>query len=130
MKIMAATFLKTLCWVTATVLSLKTAQAFGHKEFVPRYPNAIQMLPQELQHNAQNKQVLEILQTKCNTCHRKKNPFMVFNEKNMDRRALKIEKQVFDLKRMPRKDGTPLTFQEYATLKSWIETLKQHNTKD
>lgn len=64
-----------------------------------------------------------VLKNKCNTCHRKKNPFMIFSEKNMNRRAPKIKRQVFELQRMPKKSGTPLTQSEYSTLKKWIDSL-------
>ena len=69
------------------------------------------------------KQAFSILKNKCNSCHIKKNPFMVFSEKNMTKRAPKINKQVFVLQRMPKKEGTPLTANEYNTLKTWIESL-------
>lgn len=32
----------------------------------------------------------EVLKTKCNVCHRKKNPFRIFSLKNMDRHAPRI----------------------------------------
>ncbi len=66
------------------------------------------------------KRAFSILKNKCNTCHRKKNPFMIFTEKNMTKHAPRIKKQVFELKRMPKKSGVPLTQEEYTTLKNWI----------
>jgi len=69
------------------------------------------------------KQAFSILENKCNTCHRKKNPFMIFSKKNMTKRSDKINKQVFELKRMPKKEGVPLTEYEYNILKKWIESL-------
>ncbi|KXX66862.1 hypothetical protein [Flammeovirga sp. SJP92] len=69
-------------------------------------------------------QALSILQNKCNTCHRKRNPFMIFSQKNMNKRAPKIKKQVFELGRMPKEDGTPLTEAEYSTLQKWIDSLQ------
>lgn len=71
-------------------------------------------------------QAFNILEHKCNVCHRKKNPFMVFNMKNMDKRAEKIDKMVFVYKRMPKGDDIKLTSEERETLKSWIQSL---NTK-
>lgn len=65
---------------------------------------------------------LKILDSKCNVCHRKRNPFMVFKEKNMERRARKIYLQVFVTKRMPKDQATPLSEAEYATLKKWLLT--------
>jgi len=67
-----------------------------------------------------------ILENKCNVCHRKQNPFMVFKMKNMDKRADKIDKMVFVYKRMPKGDEIKLTSEERETLKSWIQSL---NTK-
>ncbi len=67
-------------------------------------------------------QAYSILKLKCNTCHKKRNPFMVFNMKNMERRAEKIKKQVFELKRMPL-EGTTLTPEEYSTLKNWLDAI-------
>ena len=64
---------------------------------------------------------LEVLQTKCNFCHRKQNPFKVFSDKNMTKHASKIHKQVFVKQRMPKGD-TKLTDSEYETLKNWLST--------
>ncbi|MCZ4410304.1 hypothetical protein O3Q51_15925 [Cryomorphaceae bacterium 1068] len=64
-----------------------------------------------------------ILDSKCNVCHRKQNPFMVFNLKNMDKRAKKINKNVFELQRMPKGDEIKLTAEERETLKNWIQSL-------
>ena len=67
----------------------------------------------------------EILKTKCNGCHRRKNPFRVFSLKNMDKNAKRIYKQVFVFKRMPKGDEVKLTNEELAKLKHW---LKSKNT--
>ncbi|GEM_PF-1248228 len=67
-------------------------------------------------------QALKVLETRCNVCHKKKNPFMLFKEKNMEKRAEKINKMVFITGRMPKGD-TPLTQKEYDTLKNWINSL-------
>tara|TARA_B100000780_G_C21095833_1_gene441953 strand:+ start:179 stop:526 length:348 start_codon:yes stop_codon:yes gene_type:complete len=75
------------------------------------------------QNNDFKKEAFNILNNKCNSCHRKQNPFMIFTEKNMDKRAHKIKKQVFELKRMPKEEGTPLTQDEYQTLSNWIVNL-------
>ncbi len=66
-------------------------------------------------------QALEILDTKCNICHRKQNPMMIFKEKNMKKRATKIYNMVFVERRMPKGD-IRLTSAEYATLKKWLST--------
>jgi len=64
-----------------------------------------------------------ILENKCNVCHRKQNPFMIFSLKNMDKRAKKINKNVFELQRMPKGDEIKLTPDERETLKNWIQSL-------
>ena len=64
---------------------------------------------------------LSVLQTKCNVCHRKQNPFKVFSVKNMEKHASKIHKQVFVKQRMPKGD-IKLTTEEYSKLKEWLLT--------
>ena len=68
------------------------------------------------------KEVFEILDNKCNVCHRKKNPFMVFNPKNMVKRAPKIYRMVFIEQRMPKGDEIKLTHEEYTKLEKWLFT--------
>ncbi|MCB0662056.1 MAG: hypothetical protein KDC24_04915 [Saprospiraceae bacterium] len=68
------------------------------------------------------KAAFTVLDTKCNVCHRRQNPFMVFNERNMERRAGKIHHQVFVAKRMPKPEGKALTTEEKRTLKNWLLT--------
>ncbi len=68
-------------------------------------------------------EAFSILDTKCNICHRKQNPFMIFKMKNMEHRAKKIYTQVFVKRRMPKGDEITLSMQEYATLKNWLNTL-------
>jgi hypothetical protein len=63
----------------------------------------------------------EILDTKCNVCHRKQNPFKVFSLRNMNKHAAKIYKQVFVKRRMPKGDEIILTEQEYQILKNWLK---------
>ncbi|MFK8162188.1 MAG: hypothetical protein AB8H12_06955 [Lewinella sp.] len=63
-----------------------------------------------------------ILDAKCNGCHRKKNPFMVFKTKNMDKRAKRIYRAVYVQRRMPKADGTPLTAAESDSLRRWLQT--------
>ena len=62
----------------------------------------------------------QILETKCNVCHEKKNPRRVFNLENMSDLAPKIHKQVFIKKRMPKGNKIRLTKEEYDTLKYWL----------
>jgi uncharacterized membrane protein len=49
---------------------------------------------------------------------------MVFTMKNMDKRAKKIYKNVFELQRMPKGDDIKLSVQERESLKNWIQSLK------
>lgn len=67
-------------------------------------------------------QALEILESKCNICHKKQNPFMVFKEKNMEKRANNIYRMVFLERRMPKGDEIRLTNEEYFTLEKWLKT--------
>ena len=64
---------------------------------------------------------LEVLQSKCNICHKKRNPFKVFSLRNMEKHAPKIYKQVFIYERMP-KGEMRLTNEEYQTLKNWLKS--------
>ena len=66
----------------------------------------------------------QILETKCNVCHEKKNPRRVFNLENMSELAPKIHKQVFVKKRMPKGNEIRLTSEEFDTLKNWLLTEK------
>ena len=67
-------------------------------------------------------EVFEILNSKCNACHRKQNPFKLFSLKNMDKNAPKIYQQVFIKQRMPKGDKVKLTDQESLTLKKWLKS--------
>ncbi len=69
------------------------------------------------------KQALKILQLKCNVCHKKQNPFMVFKEKNMEKRAPKINQMVFVERRMPKGNEIKLSKDEYTQLKNWLASL-------
>lgn len=66
---------------------------------------------------------LRVLQAKCNICHKKQNPFMIFKTKNMEKRAPKINNMVFISGKMPKGDQYTLTQKEFDTLKYWINTL-------
>lgn len=65
---------------------------------------------------------LEILESHCNVCHKKQNPFMVFKAKNMSKRAGRIYKAVFVQRRMPKGDQYDLSEEEADQLKKWILT--------
>jgi len=66
------------------------------------------------------KKAFSILENKCNSCHRRQNPFMIFKEKNMSKRAEKIYKMVFVEGRMPKGNEIKLSESEYKTLKQWL----------
>jgi len=87
-------------------------------------PNSADANEERLKHRCSDEshkqEVFKLLETKCNTCHRKQNPFMVFSVKNMEKRARKIHKQVFIRKRMPKGDQVKLTNKEYTLLKEWL----------
>lgn len=63
-----------------------------------------------------------ILKSKCNSCHKRQNPFKIFSLKNMNRHAKKIHKQVFVYERMPKGNKVKLTKEEYQTLKNWLKS--------
>lgn len=71
-----------------------------------------------LENELKNKS-FEILNSKCNICQRKQNPFKIFKLKNMDKYAPRIYQQVFIKKRMPKGDQIKLTDKEYQTLNGW-----------
>jgi len=68
-------------------------------------------------------EALKILQTKCNVCHRTKNPRKVFTLDNMHVLAPKIHKQVFIKRRMPKGREIRLSSREYDVLENWLLTL-------
>ena len=67
-------------------------------------------------------EAFQILDEKCNSCHRKQNPFMVFSLKNMEKRAVKIHQQVIVKRQMPKGDEVKLTQEEYSHLKKWLDS--------
>lgn len=81
-----------------------------------------QVTPLENNSNPLKKAAFKVLDTKCNVCHRKQNPFMVFKHKNMVKRAPKIYKQVFIERRMPKGDEIRLTQEEFTALEKWLFT--------
>ena len=66
----------------------------------------------------------QILNNKCNVCHRKRNRRRVFTLENMTKWANDINKQVFIKKRMPKGKNIKLTSQEYQALLTWISSTK------
>ncbi len=76
----------------------------------------------QIEVNLKDKALL-ILQNKCNVCHKTRNPRRIFTSGNMEESALKIYKQVFVKKRMPKGNKIQLTDKEYDTLKRWLNSL-------
>lgn len=72
-------------------------------------------------------EVFNILDTKCNVCHRKRMPFMVFSEKNMTKRASRIYRMVFVEKRMPKGNEIRLSTDESTKLKQWLHAQNISN---
>lgn len=68
-------------------------------------------------------EAFQILDAQCNTCHRLKNPKLVFTEATMDSLAPKIYEQVFIKNRMPKGNKNKLSDEAKITLSQWIETL-------
>jgi uncharacterized membrane protein len=66
----------------------------------------------------------QILENKCNVCHRKRNKRRVFTTENMDAWANDIYKQVFVKRRMPKGKKIKLTSMEHQDLLTWISSTK------
>lgn len=69
---------------------------------------------------SKKEQAFQILQTKCNVCHEKKNKRRIFTLDNMNKNRKRIYRQVYKWKRMPKGDKIKLTPQESNQLKEWI----------
>lgn len=72
-----------------------------------------------------SEKAFQILDNKCNVCHRKRNKRRVFTKVNMDTWANDIYKQVFVKKRMPKGKKIKLTTNEYQELLTWISMTKK-----
>lgn len=110
--------LNTILWlgtITAVLILFSSFEA-------PKAATKQSQIKTSVVDNALKKQAFEILETKCNVCHRKQNPFMVFKEKNMSKRAKKIYKMVFQERKMPKGTEIQLTDEEYITLEKWLFT--------
>lgn len=66
----------------------------------------------------------QILDNKCNVCHRRRNKRRIFTKENMDSYANDIYKQVFVKKRMPKGRKIKLSSNEYQELLTWISSTK------
>jgi uncharacterized membrane protein len=71
-----------------------------------------------------NEKAFQILNNKCNVCHRKQNRRRIFTEENMHTWANDIYKQFFIKKRMPRGKKIKLSSDEYQELLNWISSTK------
>ena len=70
--------------------------------------------------------VYQILDEKCNVCHRRKNKNRIFTKVNMNTWANDIYEQVYVKKRMPKGGKIKLSAQEYQELLSWISSIKNN----
>lgn len=69
-------------------------------------------------------EAFNILRTKCNVCHVKKNKRKIFTRNNMSGFAPQINTQVFIKRRMPKGKDIKLTEKEYQLLSTWLRSLK------
>ncbi len=107
-------------WAMISFLTFKAVVSEPHNYRAYSHSNAV------INEDPIKEKVLTILQKKCNVCHKKKNPFMVFKLKNMDKRSKKIFNQVFVKKRMPKGDNITLTTRESQELLTWINSTKNN----
>ncbi len=70
--------------------------------------------------------VFQILENKCNVCHRKRNKRRIFTQQNMYTWKNDIYQQVFVKKRMPKGKKVKLTTEEYQELLAWISSIKNN----
>ncbi len=69
-------------------------------------------------------EAFNILSTKCNVCHVKKNKRKIFTRNNMSGFAPQINTQVFIKRRMPKGKDIKLTEKEFQLLSTWLRSLK------
>jgi len=72
-----------------------------------------------------NNEAFYVLRKKCNVCHLSQNPNKVFTLENMNGFSMKIYRQVFIWKRMPKGNEIKLSLEEKEILKNWINSLKK-----
>ncbi len=109
---------KLLCWV-AIITAFHLLSAFD--EVSVSNETSRHSIPQDA-NDSLKRAAFEVLDSKCNVCHRKQNPFKVFSIKNMEKRAPKIYTQVIVKRRMPKGTKIRLTNEEYVTLEKWFLT--------
>ena len=76
--------------------------------------------PAAINELSEKQKALIVLKKKCNACHLKDKPTIVFALSNMNRYAKKIKKQVFIRKKMPKGNKHNLTAKEKQDLKTWV----------
>ncbi|MEQ8910183.1 MAG: hypothetical protein RIC95_13380 [Vicingaceae bacterium] len=106
-------------WLAIVLASLMVFTVFDTKGAITENHDSLNDHDENLK-----KAAMQILELKCNVCHKKQNPFMVFKEKNMAKRAKKINQMVFIERRMPKGNEIKLTASEYDKLKEWLNTQK------
>lgn len=79
-----------------------------------------------ISHHEKNKDPIKhaafnVLDTKCNGCHKIQKQNYIFTLDNMDKFASVIYKQVFVKKKMPKGDGNELSTDESVALKKWLD---------
>ncbi len=85
-------------------------------------PSARFYVYQENPSSLQDK-AFEVLENKCNECHRLKKPDFVFTKTNMNAFAPFIYTQVFVKKKMPKGKDYPLSTADKTALTIWLESL-------
>lgn len=110
----------TYLWVMTSILTFQVLVS------EPQNYRAYSLSNVVINENPIKEKALKILQNKCNVCHKKKNPFMVFKLKNMDKRSNKIYNQVFIKKRMPKGNKITLTTGESQELLTWLNSTKKN----
>lgn len=83
-----------------------------------RFISVYQDNPTQVQDKA-----FEVLENKCNECHRLKKPDFVFTKTNMTVFAPLIYTQVFVKKKMPKGKDYPLSSADKTALTIWLESL-------
>tara|TARA_R110000868_G_scaffold220847_1_gene472327 strand:+ start:253 stop:606 length:354 start_codon:yes stop_codon:yes gene_type:complete len=104
-------------WIGIFIASFILLSAFNQTTEYNEYIKELSVSDVKLRQTA-----FEILENKCNVCHRKQNPLMVFKEKNISKRAKKIYQMVFVENRMPKGNDIRLTNEEYIVLEKWIKS--------
>jgi len=105
--------MKQLVFLLSLLNIIFFSQMIGQKEPV----SSIRM-------SIEQERAFEVLNLKCNACHRIQNPSKVFSIQNMNGYSKKINRQVFIWKRMPKGEDFNLSEKEVETLKAWLNFLK------